>query len=442
MRRPGRRISSLSCLLLAAVAAGLALPGLAAAATVPAGAPAAFERLVSSIQRRPLTADVAEYSFTVRVGAGPYDRIGVHRVVKETAPGVPIHAERAVLLAHGDIWNFRAAFLTGAAPLPVFLAERGIDVWGIDYRWTLVPANVADLSFMKSWGMEQDARDLGVAIGVARFTRALTGSGFGKIFLLGWSRGGDIGYVYLSGETQLPGALHQVRGFIPADIYLKTDVPQLRAFACQRQQNTAAAIAAGSFANPSGGLIAALGGLAVTDPGGSSILNGPPFNLPAFDNRQAALLVGEETFFFLAGLPPTPFYHFTGGTFDSQGKPAGLLYSNEADLYTLEQGSAPFQPNQELADSDAFTCGQAPLPFADHLAEIEVPVLYVGAGGGFGEYGLYTTTLLGSADVSSHIVHKVPPGQRIADYGHADLFLAGDAHTLVWQPILDWLETH
>src|SRR6185295_2200076 len=196
----------------------LALPSLASARPpIPPG-PVEPGSPVSAIERRALTADVAEYFFKVRVGSGPYDEIGVHRVVKEKAPNVPARAAKAVFLAPGDIWNFRAAFLTGAHPLPVFLAQNGIDVWGIDYRWTFVPASVTDLSLMQSWGIEQDARDLGVAIGVARITRALTGSGAGKIFLLGWSRGGQIGYVYLNGETQLPPGLRQVRGFVPVDI--------------------------------------------------------------------------------------------------------------------------------------------------------------------------------------------------------------------------------
>jgi hypothetical protein len=429
------------------LAGALALPVLSAAR--PAGqaptAPelqAAIAQPVSAIERRVLTANIAEYFFTVRVGSSPYDQIGVHRVVKETAPNVPAHARQAVFLTHGDIWNFRAAFLTGAHPIPVFLAQNGVDVWGIDFRWTLVPATVTDLSFMKTWGLEQDARDLGVAIGVARITRGLTGSGFGKIYLLGWSRGGQIGYAYLNYETQLPPFLRQVKGFIPVDIYLKTDVPQLQSFACQREANTVASIAAGNYAANSGGLIQALGNLAVTDPNGSSILNGPPFNLSGFNNRQAGLLVGEETFLFLAGLEPTPFYHFTGGTFDAQGKPSGLLYSPEQSLFGLEQGSAPFQPNQELADADASTCGQTPVDFDDHLAEITVPILYMGAGGGFGEYGIYTTTLLGSTDVTIHVIHKVPASQRLADWGHADMFLGNDAQALVWQPILDWVRVH
>ena len=416
--------------VLLLLAAAILLPALAAA------------QPVSSLQRRSLGHGVAEYYFTVQVGSGPYDRIGIHRVVKEIAPNVPAHAAKAVFLAHGDIWPFRAAFLTGPEPIPVFLAENGLDVWGIDYRWTMVPATVTDLSFMKTWGLEQDARDLGVALGVARVTRALTGSGAGKLFLLGWSRGGQIGYAYLNGESQLPPALRQVRGFIPVDIYLKTDDPQLQSFACQRQQASAALVAAGSYAATSGELIAPIGQLALADPNGASFLNGPPFNFPGFDNRQAGLFVGEETSFFFNGAPPTPDYHFTGGTFDAQGFPSGLLYSPEASLFTLEAGSAPLQPNQQLADADAATCGTPAVSFDDHLHDITLPILYIGAGGGFGEYGLYTLTLLGSTDVTSHIVHKTAPGQRLADFGHADIFLGTDAKTLVWQPILDWVRAH
>jgi pimeloyl-ACP methyl ester carboxylesterase len=415
-------------MVLLLLAGALALPALAAAR------PAAS--LVSGIERHALTADVAEYFFTVRVGSGPYDQIGVHRVVKESAPNVPAHASRALFLAPGDIWNFRAAFESRANPLPVYLAENGIDVWGIDYRWTFVPASVTDLSFMKTWGLEQDARDLGIAIGAARVTRALTGSGFGKIFLLGWSRGGQIGYAYLNGETQVPPGLRQVKGFIPVDIYLKTDVPELQARACTRQQATEAAIAQGHYAATSGGLIAAIGNAAVSNPNGASAV------VPGFNNRQAGLFVGEATFALLGGLEPVPFYHFTGGTFDANGVPTGLLYSNEQDLFHFEIAAAPYQPNQELADADASTCGQTNVAFDDHLAQITVPILYIGAGGGFGEYGLYTTTLLGSTDVTSHIVHKTPADQRLFDFGHADLFLANDAQTLVWRPILDWIKAH
>ena len=425
-------------------AAALALPSLALAQSPrttplrpqPDSVIISVGSIFTPMERRALTSNVAEYSFKVRVGFGPYDQIGLHRVVKESAPNVPIRASRAVFLAHGDIWNSRAAFLTGAKPLPVFLAEQGVDVWGIDFRWTSVPASVTDLAFMKKWGIEQDARDLGAGIAAARFVRALTGSGYGKVFLLGWSRGGQIGYAYLNGESQLPLGFQQVRGFIPVDIYLKTDVPELRTAACQRLQGTEAMIAAGNYASANGILVTNLGNLAVSNPGGPSFLD------PNLTNRQAGLLVGEATFTFFPGVEPAPFYHFTGGTFDAQGRPSGLLYSNEADLFAFEQRSAPYQPNRELADADKATCDQMDVAFDDHLDDITLPVFYVGAGGGFGELGIYTTTLLGSTDVTSLVIYKTSPSARLADYGHADLFLANDAQTLVWQPILSWIQTH
>ncbi|HYI09033.1 MAG TPA: hypothetical protein VEK57_08165 [Thermoanaerobaculia bacterium] len=421
--------------------AALALPSFTSAQHVPNPAEAAA-RFYSGAERRALTADVAEYTFRVRVGNGPYDEIGIHRVVRESAPNHPVATEKAVFLAPGDIWNFRAAFLTGNRPLPVFLAENGVDVWGIDYRWTSVPGDTADTSFMADWGIEQDASDLGFAMSVARFARARTGSGHGKLFLLGWSRGGQIGYAYLNAESQLPDGQRQVQGFIPVDIYLKTDVPQLKAFACAREQATEAAIAGGGYANTVGGLVSVLGTLALVDPNGSSILNGPPFNLGDYTNRHAALLVGEATFGLQGGLEPAPFYHFTGGLFAADGKPAGLLYSNEADLFAFEQAASPLQPNRELADADAATCEATSVTFDDHLSDITVPVFYIGAGGGFGEYGIYTTTLLGSTDVTSLVINKVPSTQRLFDYGHADLFLADDADDLVWQPMLEWVEAH
>ena len=424
------------------VVVALALPSLlfAQSAVLPPAEAAA--RSYANAERRELAANIAEYTFTVRVGNGPHDRIGIHRIVKESAPGQPVPASKAVFLAPGDIWNFRAAFVTGARSLPVFLAENGVDVWGIDYRWTLVPGNTADTSFMATWGLEQDAADLGYALSVARFVRTMSGEGHGKLFLLGWSRGGQIGYAYLNNESQLPAAQRQVQGFIPVDTYLKTDDTQLQAFACSREQNSNAAIAAGQIANPTGGLVSALGALALYDPNGSSILNGPPFNLGDYNNRQAGLLVGEATFLLQGGLPVAPFYHFTGGTFGADGKPAGLLYSNEADLFSFEQAASTFQPNRELADADAATCGTTDVLFDDHLSDITVPVFYVGAGGGFGEYGVYTTTLLGSTDVTSLVVSKVPSTQRLFDYGHADLFLAHDADELVWQPMLNWIAAH
>jgi hypothetical protein len=403
------------------------------------------------IERVELVPGIAQYTFPVRVGPGAFDRIRLHRVVAERAPFVPVRASRGVLLAHGDLVGFNAAFLTSVtAPgvpdehaLPIYLAARGLDVWGIDFGWTLVPAETADLSFFSGWGIERDARDLGTGLAIARAVRTLTGSGAGRLHLLGWSRGGQVGYAYLGTEAQRPPGQRHVRGFLPVDIYLKTDDPSIRAAACVRLALTLAQLESGQTADPSGGLISTLGLLAASAPGDPSPV------LPGFTNRQAGLLVGVATFSFQ---PPggeiTPTYHFTGGTFDENGLPAGLTYSNESALFTALQTAAPYEPLQVLADGDAATCESSPdlavpdVAIDDHLGDITVPVLYVGAGGGMGELGVYTTTLLGSTDVTTHVVSLVPPEARLLDIGHADIFVATDAPTLFWQTIYDWLRAH
>ncbi|HWN40630.1 MAG TPA: hypothetical protein VNW71_00325 [Thermoanaerobaculia bacterium] len=391
--------------------------------------------------RRVLTGNIAEYSFRIPVGKGQSDFIGLHRVVRERSAWRPVRTSRALMMAHGDIWGFRAAFLTDPERnLPVFLARNGIDVWGIDFGWTLVPATATDFSFMKNWGIERDARDLGVALTVARGLRFAGGDGFGKLLLLGWSRGGQIGYAYLDRESQLPSIFQQVRGFIPVDIYLKTDIEDLREAACTRYLGSLPSWQAGTYENRNGSLVFTIWQLATTAPNGASPI------LPGFTNRQAALAVGSMTFlFFPPDLAPVPLYHFTGGTFNAQGLPTGLLYTPEALLLALEKGSAPFQPARELLDGDAAICDDdsiVEVSFDDHLDDIEVPVFYVGAAGGFGTFGIYTTTLLGSQDVTSLVVDLQSPANQLAEFGHADLFLATNAQTLVWQPVLSWIQGH
>ncbi|HEX2253947.1 MAG TPA: hypothetical protein VHQ65_11825 [Thermoanaerobaculia bacterium] len=399
--------------------------------------------LVSGLERRELTPGVAEYSVRLKVGAGPYEEIGLHRVVAESAPWVPARAERAVLLAHGDAWGFRAAFFAGLAQpgpqtLPVFLAQRGVDVWGIDLRWTLVPAAETDLSFMADWGFATDRSDLRVALATARLVRGLTGSGFGRLNLLGWSRGAQLGYLYVADEAARPAWQRHVSGFIPVDVYLKTDDETLRQNACLRAAGQQAILAGGTPADATGALLNTLGLLATADPAGASPV------VPGLTNHQVALLAGGATFtFFPPGLEPVPAYHFTGAAWDpTLGLPTALLYTPEATWISSLLATSPYEPVKLLAEAEALVCDLEDLPLDDHLGAVTVPVLYVGAGGGFGDYGVHTTTLLASTDVTIHTASVVPPEARLVDFGHADLFQATDAPALVFQPILDWIAAH
>src|SRR6266705_2630665 len=151
----------------------------------------------------------------------------IEQVVQEEH-GCPRHSDQAIFMVHGDAWNFNAAFLRGTSSpdsLPVFLARRGVDVWGIDLGWTLVPSNTTDFTFMRHWGLQRDIDDLEQALSFARSVRTQTGSPHNRLVLLGWSRGGWIGYALLNQESQERIEERNVRAYIPVENSFKIQDP-------------------------------------------------------------------------------------------------------------------------------------------------------------------------------------------------------------------------
>ncbi|MBZ4415835.1 hypothetical protein [Myxococcus sp. RHSTA-1-4] len=412
-------------------------------------------------EREPLMGDLAHYRIPVRVGAGEHDVVTLHRVVRERAPGRPSRTSRAVFMVHGDGWGFEAAFLSsvGSAHVPadrslgVFLAQEGVDVWGIDLRWVGVPAGTQDFSFMKDWTLGTHAADVGTGLRLARVVRAMTGSARGSMHLLGWSRGAAIGYAYLNQETRLPRGLRQVDGFIPVDMVVQyaPDEVERRAEACERHAvlnaDRAEGRVEGGLLGPAPGImLQAIGQAATLAPDAPSELVpddvfGPGTGRPT--NRRVAIVSAAATGALLAPLKAiTPGYHLMGGTLDATGLPAGLAFiSHEGYLYEYAQRSAPYQSLNEVVETEAWLCGLE-VPYDDHLSEVKVPVLYVGAAGGMGRYGEHSVSLLGSQDVTVLTARTLPEEYRALDYGHADLFLADDARERVWTPLLQWVRAH
>src|SRR5262249_30935794 len=133
-----------------------------------------------------------------------------------------------------------------------------------------------------------------------------------------------------------------------------------------------------------------------------------PF-FPGLTNRQVLLVFMGQTYFFFQ---PTPVYHLGGTALDSDGNPTSLSFSTEPviDSWLV---NAPFhQALAEAADTDAMWCGDGPLPIDDHLEDIKVPLYYLGAAGGFGDHGLYTTSLVGSSDVTTNVVRRLDPSSE------------------------------
>ncbi len=399
------------------------------------------------LERRQLVGEVFEYSYRVRVGLGAHDFITLHRVAREVAPGMPARAPKSVFLVHGDVLGFRGAFLasaaSGAVPreqsLAIFLAQRGVDVWGIDLRWVNVPAGTTDFSFMKNWNLGLHAQDVGTGMMLARRVRACGGNGVGRMALLGWSRGATISYAYLNAETRLSADKRQVSGFIPVDMayaFAPEDTVERQA-SCQTLTALSRLQASGQYEGGQvGALLQLIGSLAITAPGEASPI--PP--LAGFTNGQAGLLTGSATY-ALQNPPILPVYHWTGGQFAS-GVPFALSWTRARFFFDTLVQASPYQSIGEQVDTLAMWCGAPGVPYDDYLHEVKVPVLYVGAAGGFGRQGLYSLGLLGSTDVRQLVVKRMSDADRALDYGHADLLMADNAPTAVWTPVLDWLRQH
>jgi hypothetical protein len=388
---------------------------------------------------RHLTRRIDEFDYVIPTGLGPFQQVGVHRVVR-VRNGRPLPSANALFMQHGDGWNFDAAFLGGTQAihsLPVYLARRGIDVWGIDLGWTLVPSTQRDFSFMHDWGLQRDVNDLETALGFARAIREATGSPANQLPLLGWSRGSWIGYALVNEETQLPPSQRQVRAYIPVDGVYKTDDQSAQALWCAREVATNADISRGIYAYDQR-VYAQLGTLAENNPNGISPILGYPYT-----NLQASLIVGAAVWRLGGDFPA--FYHYVAGVFPRRNHdavPSDLRYTTIPRWDHFLEAISPYEATPLVRDTEAITCGDSTGGFDNHLDAVTIPVFYVGAGGGFNTTGVYTLSLLGSTDTSSYVVSFFPPDEPYFDFGHVDLFNARNAADAVWAPIDSWLVAH
>jgi pimeloyl-ACP methyl ester carboxylesterase len=413
------------------------------AAAPPPELETATEGLAIAITRDQIVGDVYHYGFVLRLGDAPNAQIHLHRVVRERAPWRPRATTGAIMLLHGDFATFATNFapVLGTPPstatgMATYLAQRGIDVWGFDRRWTQAPADGADLSDFDAMGIPQELDDIGKALTFARAIRLVTDGSLDRMTLIGFSRGGQLAYFYASTEAARPAWQRHVKGLVPLDVYasLSPADEDLRQIFCQSAFFEYADLGAGIVDTPNGFQIEA-GSLALSAP------NDPtPFQgfFPGLTNREVMLLFVGQTYFFF---PASPFYHLASPVLDGDVVTA-LRESPENVVSTWLAGAAPHQSLREAADTDALVCGDAPLPADVPLSRIRVPLFYLGAAGAYGDHGLFSTTQVSSTDVETLVVRRFGPEREAEDFGHGDLLFATDAPQLAWQPLLSWLRRH
>jgi hypothetical protein len=449
---------------VAGVLALLAVPGLAWAEGPPQATPKLMARAthalaaaidhncrlelgqpcsVGDLERLPVVADVVRYRFKVRIGPGPFDVIRMHRVVKEQRPFVPVHATEALFALHGCCTGFEGSFLanilTGQRPpkqaMPVYLAQRGVDVWGVDLGWILAPKATTDFSSFGDWGFDKEVSQTRAGMAIARGVRAATSGDAGRMDFLGWSYGAQIGYVLVAEESQLPGWRRHVKGFIPVDMVMKYEPGTVPDWICPSAEWYQSRQDSGDYKDDMSSM-GTVGTLAINDPAGESPI------YPPLTNEQVALLQGAG----LMGLTPTA--HMVAGIFDETGLPTGFQFTGKDYFFHFLAGGISgagrvwWAPVLAGVDQLNTLCGAIDVPFDDHLGDVRVPTLNLAAAGGIGQASVYSATLLGSPDVTTRIVSLRPPGEEALDFGHADLWLADNAEKIVWRPILDWLKKH
>lgn len=397
-------------------------------------------KMVRKNTRTELGNGIVHYVYELRFGYGEFDIVRVHRVVKEQRPYKPVHTKGNVFMVHGSIQDFDDIFLSAGAEsidsktsIPFYLAEKYIDVWGIDLGWNLVPVETADFEFMKDWGIDRDRDHTLAALIFARLVRGLTGQGFGKMNLLGFSYGVYIAYGAAGKETQLHPILQCIKGIIPVDHALKyaPEETELISRACEVAAGVKDQLNSGIYQATDGQTFITLGGFALDAP--DEISPVPDFAALGFTNSQVLNFLSTTTY----AVSPTvaPFWHFFGGDVN------GMLYTDPLRFYRLAVVLAPYQPLLHDYETSACFCDDEEVSIDDNLGGIKVPIFYLGAAGGIGSLGIYTTTLTSSSDISSYII-SIPGTETAMDYGHADLFMGKEASTLVWNELYQWLVNH
>ncbi|MEZ4647513.1 MAG: hypothetical protein R3E97_01790 [Candidatus Eisenbacteria bacterium] len=384
-------------------------------------------------ERTPIAADVVHYSVELQVGSGPYDRIGVHRVVRERRPFQPIRTDQTLFLLHGDLKDFDGMFLPGQSSpnrpddfgLASYLAQNDVDVWGMDQGWNFVPQEETDFSFFSDWGIQKEVDHLEIALAVARFARLATGNGFGPMPLLGYSSGSVTGYALLNQESQRPRGRRQVSAYIAADFGVRSDDPIWLGLWEEYVPYYEALYDGGQFQDPL--IYRDAGILARTLPDGES----PYF--PGMTNEQVALFFGGGPLW-----PPSD-AHFHAPILED-GFPTALQFVTIPEWLDFLEDTAAYEPILFELEYTKIAAGWDS-PFVDHLGDITVPVLDVGGAGGIAPYTSATTSYLGSDDITQLYVSVGAP-EPATDYGHIDIFTAHNAPQLVWQPILEWVAAH
>ncbi len=352
---------------------------------------------------------------------GQYDKISLHRLVRtETiprgvilvCPGTNGNAEQLFSNPTDENWTKYENYSQ-----PIYWANRGYDVYGIDYRTHFVPTSLNDsqLSFMANWGYDQWMSDMKEAVEKVKEV-----SGYERIFLAGISFGGNVVMNHAAKYWQ-----YDLKGIILLDAGPGTSNPNpantfnLTTALAQMNEKKAWASEMGA---PFKGSIFIMK-YALENPGAPATVPltneplYPPVN-PITNKTWANITEWAQNYFRSA----TSNTNFTGG------------YGDYRVMMQFFATSDRYWPARLTLERNAWwnwtNCPYVAYDYDDHYSGINVPLL------GFTSqnYGVKSW-----GKVSRGIASYDVTGIFLPYYGHLDVFMGRYSARDVSQPALNWM---
>ena len=281
----------------------------------------------------------------------------------------------------------------------LYLAERGIEVYAMDYRTRYIPHDFSgDLVVMRDWSMDLFVEDAVMAVAQVQEEQPLV-----PMYIAGFSRGAAVAYglagqVEAAGLVALDGSFKK-QPFEPYDIGAALQL-------YDEEARYASTLSRRGYEARTQMMRRVL-----SDPGSSA-------------TNDRYLTSGDQ----LADI----LYQTWG---------PGVLANTRSNITPIDilaremLGYDWFYPTIQNIEGRSIASQQDdPNTYIDdHFGEMTIPVLYFGSGGFGAESllsGIYSAARLGSGDVTIKVLEN---------YGHLDVLFATDAPTEVYGVIYEWI---
>jgi alpha-beta hydrolase superfamily lysophospholipase len=348
---------------------------------------------------------------------GQYDKIGLHRLVK-----TGITPKGVVFLTNCPMWGTGELRISNPSSdnwtkyennsQAIYWANRGFDVYAIDYRTHFVPKtlNASQMSFVANWGLDVWVSDIKEA---AEKVKEVSGSA--KFFISGECTGGmaALNYATKYWKTDLKGIILLDPNFLTIGYPIVGRMNETNTY------NLTAAInnmnSQGNWVYDPMASLKPLAAYALQNPGApAEYPPGTPLtpSINPATNRTWANI--------------TEYFTSTaGGLMGTSGNISQVEYC---------MANAEFLPNRIVLESNAMTgwvnCPALTYDYNDHYNEIGVPLLAF-------DSGLFSNRTGTLRFVNG--INSIVTGIMLPTYGHLDVYVGTNSARDVSQPALDWM---